>query len=209
MRAVAGAALEAQHSEMTGECFSLDGFPNDACNGLYRQQASGDFVNDAGYHVFFARQIGEWVVKAETFEPDCRSATAIADWGRVALPRPGTNSWRWWACGWEDIQVTVAAGSAASLSSASAEATTVTVDPQCTKPPANFRELSREIVMLVMRLSQTQRDRRAMACVCKGWRDAARERIRRPSIMVGAVMSQSSLSSWTARRMAAAPHSFG
>ena len=40
-------------------------------------------------------------------------------------------------------------------------------------------------------------------------RDAARERTRRPSIMPGAVMNESSFNSWTAKRMEAAPHSFG
>ena len=77
------------------------------------------------------------------------------------------------------------------------------------KAAVDFSLLSAEIVMLVMHHSRLKRSRGAMACVCKGWRDAARERARRPSIMPGAVMNESSLKAWTAKRMEAAPHSFG
>ena len=77
------------------------------------------------------------------------------------------------------------------------------------KAAVDFSLLSAEIVMLVMHHSRLKRSRGAMACVCKGWRDAARERARRPSTMAGAVMNESSLKAWTAKRMEAAPHSFG
>jgi hypothetical protein len=188
----------------------LEGFPDAACNGVYRCVGStaGDYTNAADYHLFFGRRVGDWVIKADGFEPDCRSATAIADWGRVERPQAGASTWRWWSSGWEDVQATVTLGSAA-VAPPSDGAQAAAVAQQGSKAPAKFGELSREIVMLVLHHSRTRRARGAVACVCKGWRDAARERTRRPSIMPGAVMNESSFNSWTAKRMEAAPHSFG
>ena len=188
----------------------LEGFPDAACNGVYRCVGStaGDYTNAADYHLFFGRRVGDWVIKADGFEPDCRSATAIADWGRVERPQAGASTWRWWSSGWEDVQATVTLGSAA-VAPPSDGAQAAAVAQQGAKAPAKFGELSREIVMLVLHHSRTRRARGAVACVCKGWRDAARERTRRPSIMPGAVMNESSFNSWTAKRMEAAPHSFG
>lgn len=189
-------------------CFRLGGFPSAACNGVYRVAAGdGDFVNDAGYHCFFGRKIGDWVLK-DAFEPECQSATAIAGWGGVDKPVMGTSSWRWWASGWEDVLVTVSSGNVSTEPPQQASAQPAAAQ-QSAKAPVDFSLLSAEIVMLVLHHSRLKRSRGAMACVCKGWRDAARERQRRPSIMAGAVMNESSFKTWTARRMEAAPHSFG
>ena len=43
--------------------------------------------------------------------------------------------------------------------------------------------------MVLMRLTRHKRSTQAMACVCKQWRDAAVERIRRPSVALGALTS--------------------
>jgi hypothetical protein len=46
-------------------CFTLCGFPSDGCNGLYRETGAvdGDYANECGYHCFYGRRIGDWVIK--------------------------------------------------------------------------------------------------------------------------------------------------
>ena len=47
----------------------------------------------------------------------------------------------------------------------------------------------------------------AVPCVCKNWREAYTERVRRPSTAVGVICDTAR--GWTERRMAMYPHSFG
>ena len=91
-----------------GQPLFCKGFPDPRCNGLYREQVGSrvHFVNGAGVHAFFSTGIREWCLKDE-YDPNCKSAKAIAAWGRLPQPQPCASEWRVWNSGWDSAMVAI------------------------------------------------------------------------------------------------------
>jgi hypothetical protein len=205
----------------------LEGFADARCNGLYdsidgRAAADGSddaqhahYVNSSsGVHLFHSTAIQEWCLK-DSYEPGARSAKAIATWGSVdgrpSQPQPGLSSWQIWAGGWWDsaaVRLVAGEGAHEAWETAALESLGAGAGGTASQA-ADWGGLSREIVMHVLHHNDNARSRGAMACTCSMWRDATRERRRRPSTVVSGSLSSDTTRDWIARRMAAAPHSFG
>ena len=142
------------------------------------------FVNGAGVHAFFSTGIREWCLKDE-YDPNCKSAKAIAAWGRLPQPQPCASEWRVWNSGWDSAMVTVSTGDEAleCVKEAAADAAAHEADSALCGA-VDWSTLSRDLVLHVMHSSRNTRSNAAMACVCTEWREAARERLRRPSVLV-------------------------
>ena len=191
----------------------IEGFPHALYNGLYEVDgaapaANGQphYANQHGMHLY-ARRSAEWCLK-DAFDPGSSSARALSGAAGPTAPQPGESDWRWWDSGWKTVRVTVALGDAArrrqqvrphpshpTLSPptprwhAQQAAAATEQEADAAALEAEWGQLSKELVMVLMRLTRHKRSTQAMACVCKQWRDAAVERIRRPSVALGALTS--------------------
>ena len=186
----------------------LSGFTDSRCNGVYTAESSEHFVNERGFHLFVSRRTDEWCVREE-FDPNARSALAIASWGPATSPPVGESLWQIWQRGrWASEKVLLAVGGAAAANFAEMSRSACAAQLDSVRPP-DWAGLSKEIVMHVLHHTPSSRSRGAIACVCRPWRDASTERRRRPSVLPSTTLSMDTCREWTARRMAASPHSFG
>ena len=194
-----------------GDVF-IEGAPDELYDGLYAADAeepeangSRHYANGAGAHLFCTRS-GEWCLK-EVFDPTTTTARAFGPKSQGPEMEAASTDWRWWSSRWVTASLTVTVGEAAMERAAAAAAQAEGCEPPAPPLEADWGHLSKEIVMVVLHLSNT-RSSQAMTCTCRPWRDAQAERRRRPSTTVGPI-SVDTHGSWLDRRRELYPHSFG
>lgn len=205
--------LPPQHALTEGLVY-VAGAPDDSFNGIYAldeaaPEANGKthLTNGAGCHLF-CNFSGEWCLK-DSFDPASNAARAFAAWPDAPEPVDGTSEWRWWASRWRKELITVTTGDAAAALAAEFEAA---AEAALAEAPRRFEAewgvgLSKEIVMVLLHWSK-KRECQSIACVNTSWRDAAKERKRRPSVMLGPCTTETH-GDWIAERRRMYPHSFG
>ena len=196
----------------------VQGCPDDMFNGLYTldpdapEGAGKPHFSTSGAHSssrrhLFCNRAGQWCLK-DKFDPSSDAARAFSTWTDLPEPPGGESDWRWWAGRWKTVVLTVTTGAAATALAAEISATNALAEAS----PRNDRPdwgtgLSKEIVMLVLHFS-SKKAGQAMACVNRSWRDAAEERIRRPSVVfINAGIETHN--DWIQARRRLHPHSFG
>ena len=193
----------------------VQGCPDELFNGLYSLDAdacggkphfsTGGAQSPTRRHLF-CNQAGQWCLK-DKFEPSSTAARAFANWTAVPEPVAGESEWRWWAGRWKTVALTVTTGAAATTVAAEASAATALAEALPRNDQPDWGKLSKEIVMLVLHFS-TKKASQAMACVNRSWRDAAEERVRRPSVILINPGIQTH-GDWIQARRRLHPHSFG
>ena len=179
----------------------------DAPTGAGRPHFSTGGAHSSSRRHLFCNQAGQWCLK-DKFDPSSNAARAFSGWTAAPEPVDGESEWRWWAGRWKTVALTVTSGAAAmalaaEISAASARAE---ASPRNDQPDWG-KGLSKEIVMCVLHFS-TKKASQAIACVNRSWRDAAEERVRRPSV----IHSNPGIAThvdWIQARRRLHPHSFG
>lgn len=196
----------------------VQGCPDDQFNGLYTLDA--DVPEGAGKPHFstsgaqsssrrhmFCNHAGLWCLK-DTFDPRSDAARAFSTWTAPPEPVSGKSDWRWWAGRWKTVALTVTTGAAATALATEISAKTALAEALPRSDRADWgKGLSKEIVMLVLHFS-SKKAGQAMACVNRSWRDAAEERVRRPSVVFTNVGIETH-NDWIQARRRLHPHSFG
>ena len=190
------------------------GCPDQLFDGLYAVDADAPEVHgkphfsNSACHLFCNRA-GEWCLK-DCFNPASNAARAFSSWSADA-PVDGESEWRWWASRWKTVTLTVATGAAAAVAAEASAAAVAAAAAALAQAGPQRNEvdwgagLSKEIVMRLLHFSP-KRTGQSMACVNRAWRDAAKERERRPSVVV--VGAQTHIE-WIQERRRMHPHSFG
>ena len=190
----------------------VQGCPDERFNGLYSRDTAGTphFATggaQSSRRHLFCNWAGQWCLK-DDFDPSSNAARAFASWTAAPEPVAGETEWRWWAGRWKTVALTVTTGAAATALAAEVSAATALAasSPRNDQPDWG-RGLSREIVMLLLHFS-TKKASQAMACVNRSWRDAAAERVRRPSVILMNPGIETH-NDWIQARRKLHPHSFG